>query len=96
MNVSITREEFQAISFAIGQIESALETSENMEYNKEADQSIKCLQNILNKYRTSRTKADELNESRRFVRSRNPWMSQVELDKMARAVLRKSKELAND
>lgn len=95
MNVSVTRKEFEAINFAIGQIESVMETSENPDWNDEAVQNLKLLYRVCEKIKESWKKADELNEVRRFVRSEDPSLNQGDLEKMARAVLRKSKRLAN-
>lgn len=92
MNISITKNEFDAILFAIGQIESALESSENEGWNEEACQCIKSLYGVCNKFKCSQSKADELNEVKRFLRSQNYNILPRDLDKMARAVLKKSKE----
>lgn len=93
MNISITKNEFDAILFAIDQIESALESSENEDWNEEASQFIKLLYSVCNKFKCSKSKADELNEAKRFVRSQNHYLHPRDLDKMARVVLKKSKEL---
>lgn len=91
MNISITNKEFEAISFAICQVESALESSENEEWSSEAIKCINLLYEVCNKFKRSKAKADELNKARRFVRSRNHDLSPCDLNKMARAVLKKSK-----
>lgn len=93
MRLSINDKEFEAISFAIDQIESALESSEDLEWNELALKYQKSLYTICEKFKTERTRAEELNEARRYVRSRSPWRPQAEIDKLARAVVKKKNEL---
>lgn len=95
MNISITKNEFDAILFAIDQIESALESSENEGWSEEAYQCVKSLYGVCNKFKRSKSKCEEFNEAKRYVRSKNPYLNQRELDKMARAVMKKAKELNN-
>jgi hypothetical protein len=93
MRLSINDKEFEAISFAIDQIESALESSEDLEWNELALKHQKSLYTICEKFKTERTRAEELNEARRYVRSRSPWRPQAEIDKLARTVVKKKNEL---
>lgn len=90
MRISINDKEFEAISFAIDQIESALESSE--EWNKLARESQESLYSICEKYKSERVKTNELNEARRYVRARNPWRPQTIIDKLARAIVKKKNE----
>ena len=84
MRLSINDKEFEAISFAIDQIESALESSEDLEWNELALKHQKSLYTICEKFK---------NEARRYVRTRSPWRPQAEIDKLARAVVKKKNEL---
>jgi hypothetical protein len=93
MRISINDKEFEAISFAIDQIESAFESSDDLEWNKLASQHQKSLYAICKKFKKERAKVDELNDARRYVRSRSPWRPQAEIDKLARAVVKKKNEL---
>lgn len=92
MRISINDKEFEAISFAIDQIESALESSEDLEWNKLARESQESLYSICEKYKSERVKVNELNEARRYVRARNPWRPQAIIDKLARAIVKKKNE----
>jgi hypothetical protein len=93
MNISITKKEFDAILFAISQIESALESSENEEWDEEAIQAIELLYCVCNKFKVSKAKAEELNEAKRYVRSQNHYLPPREVNKTARAVLKRKNEL---
>lgn len=92
MRISISQKEFEAISFAIDQIESALESSDDVEWNDIAIKHQKSLYAICEKFKTERIKANELNLARQYVRSRSPWRPQAEIDKIARAVIKNKNE----
>lgn len=92
MNISVTDKEFEAISFAIDQIESSIESSENEDWNDLANENMNLLYSVCRKFKEARMKANELNEAKRFLRSQNHYLHPRELDKVARAVLKKSKE----
>jgi hypothetical protein len=59
MNISITKEEFDAIYFALGQVESDLESSEDDEFNMPAKQSIKAIYRFCEKYKKARFKEEQ-------------------------------------
>lgn len=92
MRISINNKEFDAISFAIDQIESALESSEDLEWNKLAHECQQSLYSICEKYKKKRANANELNEARRYVRARNPWRPQAIIDKLARTIVKRKNE----
>lgn len=92
MQISITQKEFNAISFGLDQIRDALESASDEEYIDSAKDAINCLYDVLDKYKKARVKANELNQCRSYIRSKNRWMPQTELDKMARVLLKKTKE----
>lgn len=89
MRLSLSYKDYEAISFAIDQIESSLESSENIEWNKEANDNMKRLYDICKRFQDEKLKSDELNEARRYVRSRSPWRPQAEIDKIAREVIKR-------
>lgn len=89
MRLSLSYKDYEAISFAIDQIESSLESSENIEWNKEAKDNMKRLYYICERFQDEKLKSDELNEARRYVRSRSPWRPKAEIDKIAREVIKR-------
>lgn len=83
MQISITEDEIKAIDFGLEQIREALEGSSSDDYKKCADEAINKLESITRKYHLAREKANELNEAKRYIRSRNGYMPPAKLDKMA-------------
>lgn len=94
MQISITEKEVNAIDFGLEQIRDALEGSSSEEYRQDAEEAMRSLGDILRKCHLAREKANELNEAKRYIRSRNGYMSPTKLDKMARLLIKKSKEKA--
>lgn len=95
MQISITEDEIKAIDFGLEQIREALEGSSSDDYQKCADEAINKLESITRKYHLAREKANELNEAKRYIRSRNGYMPPAKLDKMARLLVKKTKEHEN-
>lgn len=92
MQISITEKEINAIDFGLEQIRDALEGSSSEEYKQGAEEAINELNGILRKYHLAREKANELNKAKRYIRSRNGWMPQAKVDKMARLLIKKIRE----
>ena len=92
MQISITEKEVNAIDFGFEQIRDALEGSSSEEYKQNAEEAMRSLGNILRKYHLAREKANELNEAKRYIRSRNGYMPPTKLDKMARLFINKTKD----
>ena len=93
MRISISYKDFEAICFAIDQIESALESSENEEWNILANEQLAHLYSINKKFKDEQAKSQDLNEARRYVRARHHCQPQKYIDKMARALIKKRNEL---
>lgn len=91
MQISITEKEVDAIDFGLEQIREALEGSTNDDYKQLADEAIDRLNNILRKYHLAREKANDLNDAKRYIRSKNGWIPPAKLDKMARLLVKRSK-----
>lgn len=89
MRISINYKDFNAISFAIDQIESEMESSLDDEWNELAQDSLRCLYAICNKYKAERAKANEYNRIRNYIRSKNPQYSTRDIDKFTRLLIRK-------
>ena len=90
MQISITEKEVNAIHFGLEQIRDALEGSSSEEYKQDAEEVMRSLGNILRKCHLAREKANDLNKAKKYIRSRNGWMSPAKLDKMARLLLKKA------
>lgn len=58
MNISITKEEFDAIYFALDQVETDLVSSEDEEFSMAAKKSIKALYRFCEKYKKARFKEE--------------------------------------
>lgn len=92
MQISITEKEVNAIDFGLEQIRDALEGSSSEEYKQDAEEAMRSLGNILRKCHLAREKANDLNQAKRYIRSKNGYMPPTNLDKMARLLIKKSKE----
>lgn len=95
MQISITEDEIKATNFGLEQIREALEGSSSDDYKQCANVAINELESILRKYHLAREKANELNKAKRYIRSRNGFMPPTKLDKMARLLVKKTKEHEN-
>lgn len=95
MQISITEDEIRAIDFGLEQIREALEGSSSDDYKKYADEAVNKLESLLRKYHFAREKANELNKAKRYICSRNGFMPPTKLDKMARLLVKKTKEHEN-
>lgn len=89
MRLSISAKDYDAINFAIDQIEIELEASTDDEWNELAQDSLRCLYAICNKYKAERAKANEYNRIRNYIRSKNPQYSTRDIDKLTRLLIRK-------
>ena len=92
MQISITEKEVNAIDFGFEQIRDALEGSSSEEYKQNAEEAMRSLGNILRKCHLAREKANDLNDAKRYIRSKNGWMPPTKLDKMARLLINKTKD----
>lgn len=92
MQISITEKEVNAIDFGLEQIRDALEGSSSEEYKQDAEEAMRSLGNILRKCHLAREKAKDLNDAKRYIRSKSGWMPPTKLDKMARLLIKKSKK----
>lgn len=92
MQISITEKEVNAIDFGLEQIRDALEGSSSEEYKQDAEEAMRSLYNILRKCHVAREKSNDLNKAKRYIRSKSGFMPTAQLDKMARLLIKKSKE----
>lgn len=94
MTITVTEKEFDAISFAIGQVEGAVEAATNEEYLEDAETHLKALYAVMKKYKNARQKANEFQAVRAEVarRNRNRGMRPRDIDKLARLVFKRIKQ----
>ena len=89
MRLTINAKEYDAINFAIDQIEAELESADDDEWCELAQTSLRCLYGICKKYKAERAKANEFNRVRNYIRSANPECSTRHIDKLTRLLIRK-------
>lgn len=88
MKVNINNKEFEAISFAIDQINANMEAGANDDYCKEGEHCVKALQEMIKKYRYEIVKYREFLYWRRVISERNRSRNLLakEIDRLTRAL----------
>lgn len=91
MKVNINKKEFEAISFAINQINANIEAGANDDYCKEGEHCVKALQEIIKKYKYETEKYGEFLYWRRVISERNRSRNLLakEIDRMTRAFIKR-------
>lgn len=94
MTITITQEEYDAISFAASQIETEIEAASDEGFINDASNSQGALYRIMEKYKKARYKAREFQEVRAVVaeKNRGKCLRARDIDAMARKLLRKIKQ----
>ena len=94
MTITITQEEYEAISFATTQIETEIEGASDEAFIEDASKAQSALYRIMEKYKKARYKAREFQEVRAVVAERNRGRCPRprDIDALARKVLRKIKQ----
>lgn len=91
MNISITKKEFDAICFAITQIETEIEAADDP-FANDAGEQLDYLSNIVQKYKTARDKARNLNMAKSYIMLQRKDLSKIDAEKMARKLIKKIKD----
>ena len=91
MTITITEKEYDAISFAIGQVEGAAEAATDEEYLADAEVHLEALYAVMDKYKKARQKANEFQYVRAEVarRNRNKGLRPRDIDKLTRQVIKR-------
>lgn len=86
--------EYEAISFAINQIESEVEAASNKAFIEDANKAQSALYNIMEKYKKERDKASEFQVVRKLVAvsKEGRCLKPREIDALARKLLRKIRQ----
>lgn len=92
MTITINEKEYDAISFALSQVEDVVQSATNEDYIANADECCKALYSVMDKYKEARMKAREFQSVRAYVSERNRGMRSRDIDKLTRKVI---KELRN-
>ncbi len=98
MTITISEKEYDAICFAVSQIEAAIEGAEDEDYLDDACIHQSALYRIMDKYKKARSKAREYQYVRAVVaiQNRGKCLRPRDIDTMARKLLRKMKESDDD
>lgn len=91
MKVNINKKEFEAISFAIDQINALRDSGADDDYIKEANHCIKALQEIIRKYWHENEKYREFRYWRAVISERNRSHNLLakEIDRLTRDFLKR-------
>ena len=91
MTITLTEKEYDAISFAICQVETELEAATDEEYLAEAKTYVSALYDIMEKYKKAYQKAKYFQMVRAEVSKRNRNLRPRDIDKLTRQVIKRSK-----
>lgn len=94
MRVTITHQEYEAISFAIDQLHSVIEGATFEDFITDASSQLRSLYNVMEKYKKEKCKALEFQEVRASVAEHNRGhnLRSRDIDAMARKLLKKIKQ----
>lgn len=94
MTITISEKEYDAISFAVNQIETEIEGASDEGYLEDACRHQSALYRIMDKYKKARRKAMEFQMARAVVaeKNRGRCLRSRDIDAMTRKVLRKMKD----
>lgn len=87
MRITVNEKEFDAISFAIGQIETEIESAEDETFIEDANNSLKHLYSIMEKCKKEREKAYYFKAVRAEVRKLNRGKRPQDIDKLTRRLM---------
>ena len=94
MTITITEEEYEAISFAATQLESEIESALDENFLNNAKNSLSALYRIMEKYKKAKYKAREFQSVRALVaeKNRGRCIMARDIDRMTRKFMRYLKE----
>ncbi len=96
MTITITEKEYDALQFAITQVEADLEAATNEQYCKDANNCLDALYCINKKYHNARQKANYFQAVRAEVSRHNRNMRPRDIDKLTRRFIKKMRENEKD
>ncbi len=94
MRITITEKEYDAISFALGRVQTEIEDASEEEWVDMACEATGALHNVQEKYRKARMKANYFQSVRAEVsrHNRNRGLRARDIDRLTRQVIKKIKE----
>ena len=94
MTITITEKEYEAISFALGQLQTEIEAASDEGFLDMAEKATSAIYNVQKKYREARAKAKYFQSIRAEVsrHNRNRGLRPRDIDKLTRKVIKKIKE----
>lgn len=94
MTITITEKEYDAISFALGQLQSEIEAASDEGFLDMAEKATEEIYKVQEKYRKARMKANYFQSVRAEVSryNRNRGLRARDIDKITRQVIKKIKE----
>lgn len=97
MTITVTEKEYDALHTVLEDTRSNYEAASDESYLKSREEAMNLIENLIEKYRKARYKAEEFKQVRAYVaeRNRNRCFRPRDIDKMARQLLKKIKEGEN-
>lgn len=93
MTITITEKEYFAISQVLDQVNTDYEAASDEQYLNSMAVNINLVNKVLSKYREAKKRADDFRYARKYVREKsNGRLSEKDIDKTARALVRKIRE----
>lgn len=94
MTITITEKEYIAITQVLDQVNTDYEAASDENYLKTMGESINLVNNVIDKYRKARYKANTFQQIRAEVsrHNRNRCVLAKDIDKMARKIMKQLKE----
>lgn len=92
MTITITHKEYEAIQFAISQVETDLEAATNEQYCEDTNECLNALYRVIEKYHKARYKTNYFQSVRAEVSRRNRNMRPRDIDKLTRRLIKKLNE----
>ena len=95
MTVTISEKEYQAINFAVNQIQTEIEGASDKNFLKDANKHQSALYRIMVKYEKARKKANNfLSIRKKIIKKTQGWnLKARDIDSMTRKVLKKMNEI---
>lgn len=87
MNLTVNKKEYDAISFAIGQVEEEVESAIDETFIKDAKICLKHLYEIMEKYKKGKERLKRFKVIRAMVSNRNKGLSPKDIDKLTRQII---------
>lgn len=92
MTITVNEKEYEALNFAMEQVETEMESATNEDFLNIANTHIKALYDLIDKYKKAREKANLFQMARAEVSKRNRHLRPRDIDRLTRQVIKKMME----